>query len=35
MTASGFTPKRHYDLAGVATYWSARMYKDLRIALAG
>jgi hypothetical protein len=27
--------KRHYDLAGIVAYWSARMYKDLRIALAG
>ena len=27
--------KRHYDLAGIVAYWSARKYKDLRIALAG
>ena len=25
--------KRHYELAGIAAYWSARIYKDLRIAL--
>ena len=22
--------KRHYELAGIATYWSARIYKDLK-----
>ena len=27
--------KRHYDLAGIAAYWSARIYKDLRNALRG
>ena len=27
--------KRHYEIAGIAAYWSARIYKDLRIALAG
>ena len=25
--------KRHYDIAGIAAYWSARMYKELRNAL--
>ena len=27
--------KRHYDLAGIAVYWRARMYKELRNALGG
>ena len=27
--------KRHYDLAGIAAYWSTRMGKELRNALAG
>jgi hypothetical protein len=27
--------KRHYDLAGIAAYWRARMDKELRNALAG
>jgi len=27
--------KRHYDLAGVAAYWRARMHKELMNALGG
>ena len=27
--------KRHYDLAGIAAYWRARMCKELRNALGG
>jgi hypothetical protein len=27
--------KRHYDLAGIVTYWTARMDKELRKALGG
>ena len=27
--------KRHYDLAGIAAYWRARMDKELRNALGG
>ena len=27
--------KRHYDLDGIAAYWSARMHKELRRALGG
>ena len=27
--------KRHYDLAGIAAYWGARMNRELRSALAG
>ena len=27
--------KRHYDIAGVAAYWAARMNRDLRSALRG
>ena len=27
--------KRHYEIAGIAAYWSARIHKELRKALAG
>jgi hypothetical protein len=27
--------KRHYDLEGLAAYWSARMHRELRKALGG
>lgn len=27
--------KRHYDLAGIAAYWTARMDRELRNALGG
>ena len=27
--------KRHYDLDGIAAYWSARMHRELRKALGG
>ncbi len=27
--------KRHYEIAGIAAYWSTRTYKELRTALVG